>query len=252
MNYNKFIEPWNKNAEARYDQIISGKDISLSNILIPEILDLINSLGDTRTFDVLDVGCGVGVLTVVVSKKVRSVLGIDPSIASIEKANQFKMRHEATNTNFEPVSIEKYAEEPNTFDLVIAHMTLHTIEKLLPALISIRKCMKQNGKFLFSIPHPCFYLEDKDIVSKTDFQYSVSNFYEIEFTISKDRRPLESLTPFFHRPLEVYSTSLFKAGFVIEKILEPMPQKAKTRKKYSIPREKPHFFVALCSTVVRD
>src|SRR5215470_9582966 len=77
------VSEWDKLAPVRFDQISSGKDITYKHVLCPQIVLLADPLGERR---VLDVGCGVGFLSVAVAEKAKSGIAIDPRPGSIEAA----------------------------------------------------------------------------------------------------------------------------------------------------------------------
>jgi hypothetical protein len=54
--------PWDLNARSRHQQIVDGKDISLTKILCPELMALIEHASPNHYPSVLEVGCGTGYL----------------------------------------------------------------------------------------------------------------------------------------------------------------------------------------------
>ena len=249
MKKKDLIKPWDINAEQRHQQLLSGKDISFSKILVPNVLELLRKVSSHKTLRVLDIGCGTGVLAKEIAKNVREVIGIDPSQKSIEIASIYNK--EVDNVIFECASIEEFAiKHKSVVEIAIANMTLHSIKDISAALDSIYFCLKPNGVFIFSIPHPCFYLEHKGSFKELDYQYNRPSSYKIAFTISNIQTPLPSPTPFFHRPLQDYFNSVTYAGFIIDKILEPFPTK-KIMALYPSKKEwrYPHFLIVRCSKV---
>lgn len=237
-------EAWDKNAYQRHMQILEGRDISFSKLIVPQILGLLQSLDGYTSFSVLDIGCGTGVLAHILAKYVSRVVGIDSSANSIQIAREYTKEDE--NAVVECVGIENYVvSHSDKFDLAVANMTLQTVESLELALKKISNSLKEKGVLIFSIPHPCFWTRIRQDISESEYAYTTPSSHLIPFTISKDPDPLPCPVPYFHRPLEVYSSALYEAGFVIERIREPFPSQELAR-EYPKPRKYPAFLVLAC------
>jgi len=247
MNSNdKFIKPWDKNAHKRHQQLKEGLDISFSKILVPAVISLIRDLEGHENFKTLDIGCGSGVFSQILSDNVNYVTAIDPSCESIQIARKFN--ENTKNISFICTSIEEFSPKPfGLFDLVIAHMTFHTIKNLDITFRKITEIIKEKGYLVFSIPHPCFYFQQKGNLKNYKFSYNTPDLYWIPFTISQDRTPLPAKTPYFHRKIEIYTSKLFKSGYVINKIIEPFPDQ-RMMSLYPSDRnwKSPHFIIFLC------
>jgi SAM-dependent methyltransferase len=246
-NPKNLIDPWDRNAEARHRQILSGYDISFSKVLVPSVLGLIRSLKGYEYFTCLDVGCGSGVFTKILAENLATVKGIDPSENSIRIAQSYLSG--VPNASIDCLGIEDF---PSTrlqrYNLVVANMTLHVLQELDVALQIISDSMKTDGYFIFSVPHPCFYIEHKDGVRKRImYQYNKPRYYEIPFTISLDQNMLPAKTPFFHRRIQDYSISLYNSNLSILKISEPFPDHHSMAQYPPTKQwEYPHFMIFLC------
>ncbi len=78
---------------------------------------------------VLDVGCGVGILTTWYATRCPDVtfLGIDRSLKSIETARRFAQSHQLENVSFHHCEIPEH-EMPGTFDAIVATQALFQSE----------------------------------------------------------------------------------------------------------------------------
>ncbi len=216
------LEAWDQNAQLRHEQIVAGKDLSFSKLLVPELLEILQGLKDFASFSVLDVGCGTGDLSHTLAKHVRHVLGIEPSRKSFLIAKDYTKNDK--NVLIKRIRIESFIRRYSaTFDFVVAHMVLQALDPLLPALRNISKALKRRGYFVLTVPHPCFWPIYKKEITQSNYQYHISSFHQVPFTISNDPNPLPSFTPYFHRSLEEYSSALHEAGFTIERLREPFP-----------------------------
>ena len=215
------INAWDINAKSRHKQIIEGQDLSFDSVLSPTIIKLLRKIDNIKTHKVLDVGCGSGVLTNKVSDFVRSITGVDPSKSSIELAkNEFGNK---ANLNFICSKVETLKPR-GKYHIVYSNMTFHAIRDIKLAFTSIASHLDSNGLFIFSIPHPCFWVNYRKKIGHDDyknFSYKQNSSHQIRFSISTDRNPLPGLVPYFHRPIEYYSSKLLESGFEIARIYEP-------------------------------
>jgi SAM-dependent methyltransferase len=217
---NRIASEWNQNAAARCRQIAEHKDISHDKVLIPAIVRL---AAEVRGKNVLDIGCGCGYLAAKIGRSAKSVLGIDISQKMIEQAT---LRHATKNVSFMHVSIETLAVgRRRAFDLCLSNMSVITMPDLRAAFEAVRNVLRPEGRFVFSIAHPCFWNVYRHDESQSGFDYWCPHSVIAPFRITMDRRPLPARTTYFHRPLSFYCRSLRKAGFRIEDIDEPTPPK---------------------------
>ncbi len=236
MDISSISKEWDKNAEQRYRQIRSGKDISYHHILVPTILTL---LGDISGKEGMDIGCGPGVLTRLIAQRVKKIVGIDISeqmisIASIE-CEKF------SNTKFQCSDVEDYLSrcKPNAFDFAVANMFFNTVHEIDKILKGLHKVLRNESKFIFSIAHPCFWNSYRCIIRKNKYQYTEACSAKWRFKISLDQEGLPKPVTFFHRPLSAYSSAIRNAGFHILGLYEPMPNKRIEKlypKKWEFPR----------------
>lgn len=91
----------------------------------------------------LDIGCGTGEFTYKLSKKIKSVSGIDLSPVMIEEAIK---RHSGENIKYSIQDFDQLDEE-STFDYVVSVATFHHLN-LETALPKIERILKRNGKLL--------------------------------------------------------------------------------------------------------
>src|SRR2546428_13594360 len=74
---------WDRLAEERHREIVSGEDLSFDKILAPTTLRLLEPADKTLT---LDIGCGTGDFTLRLAQIAARVIGIEPSSASLAVA----------------------------------------------------------------------------------------------------------------------------------------------------------------------
>ncbi|MBN1975298.1 MAG: methyltransferase domain-containing protein [Sedimentisphaerales bacterium] len=211
-------EEWDNISKIRYNQIIDGKDISYRYVILPCVLDLAKKSNFSK---VIDIGCGTGVLTSMLAKRSNKVLAIDISPKSIEITKSHCKKQK--NILFNTISIEDYAFKckSQTFTLAIANMTIMTCLNLFSFLKAIEKLLIKGGTFIMTGIHPCFWPQYWGYDKAKWFDYKKEIIIEAPFRISKDIT--EYKTTHIHRPLDMYINMLIRCGFIINKIIEPIP-----------------------------
>jgi SAM-dependent methyltransferase len=136
--------------------------------LHPLITSLSNNNGDTPTLDVLEVGCGTGLLTLRVAPHVKHIVAIDPAQGMIEMLNTklssptapkniTAICHLLTNPE-DPVLPPASASQstgPGTgarrkFDLILSHLVMHHVPDLRQFLSVLRGCLKSGGRVVLT------------------------------------------------------------------------------------------------------
>ena len=163
--------------------------------------------------NVLDAGCGSGSLTHWLIELGADVIGLDASPHMLEHA-QKRVQGKANlilHDLREPLDFL----DDNTVDLVTSSLVLHYVDNLELDFGEFYRVLKLGGYLVFSIGHPF-----------TDFVYRPSdNYYDVE-VISFDWAGFtdEPVTvSSYRRSLEGYTEALATAGFIIERLTEPIP-----------------------------
>src|SRR5437870_4613196 len=78
-------QEWDKLAEERHRQIVSGEDLSFHHVVVPIARRLFDGSDGTT---VLDIGSGTGDFTVQLAQIVQKVIAIEPSSASMALAQR--------------------------------------------------------------------------------------------------------------------------------------------------------------------
>lgn len=118
---------------------------------------------DAKTLDVLEIGCGTGLLTFLVAPSVREVIAVDAAAGMIE-ALEGKIRtaggenanivpiamllEDPEDSRLPPADVDAHAGDGGPrrkFDLVISHLVLHHIPDLKAVLRTMFGCLKAGG-----------------------------------------------------------------------------------------------------------
>lgn len=95
--------------------------------------------------DVLDFGCGTGLLTLQLQPFVRSITGVDSSAGMLDVLTQKSIKHHLHNVKTLQLDLEQGDALPGNYHLVVSNMTLHHIENVKPLLGLLHKAIAPAG-----------------------------------------------------------------------------------------------------------
>lgn len=112
------------------------------------ILDWLNEFASLK---ILNVGCGSGELSHLLTEKGHEVIGIDPNEQYIEIAQKQTRELNLKRCSFQVSSLENYPAD-ELFDVVIATDVIEHIEDEQSALKKLVSLIKPNGFLVISVP----------------------------------------------------------------------------------------------------
>jgi hypothetical protein len=108
-------------------------------------------------------------------------------------------------------------------------MALQDIKDYKRAVSEVARVSKNRGRFVFTIPHPCF-----EMISTKENRISANDRYfgaaedHIQWKMERLLKPFETTS--FHRTLTEYFDVLHKNRLLVRRLVEPQPTKQGTRK----------------------
>jgi ubiquinone/menaquinone biosynthesis C-methylase UbiE len=235
----KVSKEWDEASESWADFIRTGKDYYREEMNNPATFKMI---GNVNGKQLLDLSCGEGHNTRILAKKGARVIGVDFSHEMIRLARQ-KEKEDRLGIKYyvsDPADLKEFENE--RFDIVTCFMALMDIERYEDALSEVARILKKNGKFVFSITHPCFeygdmvngepiaewkYKEGKENAAKKKPSHLEIRRYfgifrcKVSWDMKRLAKPFQTTS--FHRTLTDYFQALHKSGFVVTKVVEPRP-----------------------------
>jgi len=212
---------WDDAAESWVEFVRKGNDYYRDELNNPATFKLI---GDVKDKLVLDLACGEGYNTRILAAKGAEVIGIDFSEKFIElaKREEAKMKHGIKYYVQDASDLREFST--SHFDLVTCFMSLQDIKNYKKAISEVSRVLKNQGRFIFSIPHPCF-----ETITLNGRRISAGKRYfgALKYSIQWDMERLEKpfRTASFHRALTDYFDAIFRNKLFVSRLVEPKPTK---------------------------
>lgn len=175
---------------------------------------------------VLDLGCGYGENCREFSRLGASkVVGIDISDKMLEIA---KSENDCDNVSFIQMSMNDLSTCEGKFDVVLSSLAVHYIENFDKLLTSIYGLLNDNGIFIFSQEHPLTTALKKGPRWSRDESGNIVHYNLTDYSDLGERKTtwiVDNVIK-YHRSFSAILNALISAGFVIEKVVEPLPNEA--------------------------
>jgi len=186
-------------------------------------------LGNVRGKKIVELGCGAGQTSITLSKRGAACSGIDFSREQIEYG-RFLAKKEKAKVNFVLGDLNNLDGRfpKNYFDIAFSIFAFQYIENLDRLFASVRKILKKNGLFVFSLDHPIWTsgewkkIKGKEVFVLSDYFKRRKVFWSWEF-----HKGIKGNFYYYHKSFEDFFRNLTKNGFVVEDVVEPYPLGAK-------------------------
>jgi len=204
------IQTWDRIADM-YAQMIGTTEDRIYPLFKAVLWE---SLGDLHGRNVLDLGCGHGWLSQAMLEVGASVWGIDGSKELLTKAQslspQAKFMEWDLSRGLPPLDAR--------FDRIVSHMVLMDIPQIDTLLQSVHRVLHEKGKFIFTLPHPCFFNQKSYRDEITGQMYCKVTGY-----LQPETWWIESFGghQHYHRSLTDYFDCLRANQFAVTRLYEP-------------------------------
>ena len=197
------------------------KKINANNLFeIPALFSMMPELKGKR---ILDLGCGFGEhCKQFVNYGAEKVVGIDISKKMLEVAMAENCDPKIQYIN---ISMEDIAQLQERFDIVISSLAVHYVEDFDVVIKNVYNLLDENGIFIFSQENPlCTCHTGGDRWTRDEkgnklylnlSDYGVEGERESVWFVDNVKK--------YHRTFSTIVNTLVKAGFNIEKMIEPLP-----------------------------
>ena len=174
-------------------------------------------LGNLEGKRVLELGCGGGHAAVAMAKQGAKVISIDPSSERIDRVRAL-LEQEETKVELRQGDLADLAwVRADTVDAVVSIYALATVDDPDRVYRQVHRVLRRECPLVLSVPHPAFAMVDP---AASDPLRVARSYW------SRDGRPWEADDldgVDYPRPISEIFTSLGRANFRVDTILEPEP-----------------------------
>jgi SAM-dependent methyltransferase len=173
----------------------------------PAVLEL---AGDVAGLRVLDAGCGPGLYSEELLARSAEVVALDRSPAMVELARRRlgSKAHVVQADLAEPLPFAA-----GEFDLVVCALVIHHLDDREACLRELFRVLRPRGRAVVSTQHPT-----------TDWLRKGGSYFETkEEEDIWHRDDGDHTVHFWREPLTAFCAAIAAAGFLIERLVEPLP-----------------------------
>jgi SAM-dependent methyltransferase len=205
-------------SRARYDEIAGFYETATgADATDPAARVVLEMVGDVHDHQILDLACGHGRLSRELARRRARVIAVDVSSRLLDSARSMEASA-SLGIDYRQVDVTvSDALEREVFDGVACNYGLSDIDDLDGALATVARVLRPNGRFVFSILHPCFPGWGTDAPSA----WPPDRGYHQEGWWLADNSGFRGKVGSHFRMLSTYVNALVRHGLVIERVEEP-------------------------------
>jgi ubiquinone/menaquinone biosynthesis C-methylase UbiE len=132
-NFDQAAEHW----DHRPQRVLLAQDVADA---------VLRKIADTSALDVLDFGCGTGLLTLQLQPLVHSITGVDNSSGMLHVLNQKITNLKLANARTFLCDLEQGDSLPGKYDLIVSSMTFHHVRRIEPLLEHFYATLAPGGR----------------------------------------------------------------------------------------------------------
>lgn len=220
---------WDTNA-AFWDEHMGEGNIFHLHLVEPGMLHLLDLQPAER---VLEIACGNGQFARKLTSLGARVTASDFSSNMLDRA---RAHAEPFNDRVDYRVLDAADEQQlralgaNAYDAVVCNMALMDMSDIAPLFHALPHLLKPQGRFVFSTMHPCFNSNNPIFLAEMfEEQGTVLETHALKLTQYLQSRTYPGLAMlgqpvahyYFHRPLHELLGTAFRAGLVLDGLLEP-------------------------------
>jgi SAM-dependent methyltransferase len=206
---------WDDSASAWIDGVGTDGDWGRRTVLDAPMTARVSGRGFNRA---LDVGCGEGRFCRIMQGQAIDTVGIDPTVALIERARGLDPAGDYRVAHAETIDLPDHS-----FDLAVCYLSLIDIDALQSAIAQIHRVLRPGGVLLIAnlqsfntAAGPDGWTADSDGIQR----FSIDHYLDerVQWVAWAGIRVQN-----WHRPLGTYMQALLGAGFKLRHFAEPEP-----------------------------
>jgi len=206
---------------ARYDEIADFYTVRTGDdVTDPATAGLLALLPDDLAGRrLLDLACGSGRISRVLARRKATVVGVDISVALLNKARASEHSDQLGITYVHGDATIAQALAGEVFDVVVCNHGLADIDDLDGVLATTERVLVDNGVFVFSLLHPCFPGRGTEAPSS----WAPGAGYYREGWWLADNPGFRGKVGSNHRMLSTYLNALLRHSLTLDAVAEPPP-----------------------------
>lgn len=188
-------------------------------------------LPDLQEKAVLDLGCGYGENCYdFVKKGAKLVVGVDISRKMLDIANR---EYSDKLIDYIHMDMKEIGLLNQKFDLVFSSLAFHYVKDFKKLLRDINKLLNRNGILLFSQEHPYTTAPKAGPEWTKDDKGNKIHYNLSDYMYSGERhyRWFVDDVEKYHRPISEIVNSIISCGYIINKVVEPVPDEYALEKR---------------------
>jgi SAM-dependent methyltransferase len=171
----------------------------------PAVLGLLGEVAGRR---ILVVGCGSGLYAAELAQRGADVVGFDSSAKLVRRAREQVGGDADLRVHDVREPLDWLGDE--SFDRAVMALVLHHLDDPVPALREIHRVLRPDGRLVVSTVHPV-----------ADWRQAGGSYFSDEMI--DDTWNAGWQVRFRRAPLTTWCAEFFEAGFLIERLVEPLP-----------------------------
>ncbi len=219
---------WEDNA-GFWDERMGAEGNDFHRLLVrPAVERLLGDVGGQR---VLEIACGNGLFARRLAHLGAQVVATDTSSAMLERARV----HDSAGIEYRELDAADAAQldslPESGFGAVVCNMALMDMADIGPLAVALPRLLKQDGRFVFSITHPCFNtlgarfiheFEDRSGVAHEASGVQITRYATAATGegVAIYGQPAKQL--YFDRPLNGLLRPFFESGLAVDGLEEPV------------------------------
>ena len=219
-------DAWNSNAKFWDERMADGNDF-FNTLVWPSVEALLSPQPGEL---MLDVACGNGVTCRRLSRAGTKVVAFDFSEEMIRAAKKHAGDAQLDYRVIDATDVSALSElGEGRFDGALCNMALMDLADARPLMTALASLLRANGRFVFSILHPCFNnpaavqmgeLQDRGGAIITTYSVKISRYLTSYTQVGSAMHGQPVPHPYFHRSLGTILSDGFAAGFVLDGLEE--------------------------------
>lgn len=207
---------WEDHADWWIDGFTDGADPEYEEQILPMAAAEIDGYSS-----VLDIGCGDGQISRLLSGRGHRVVGVDPTW------NQIRVAHErGGGAAYLRTTADELPFADASFDAALACLVFEHIDAVDAAIAEVARVVRPGGRFAFFLNHPLLQTPDSGwiddhMVDPPEQYWRIGPYLTESETV--EQVELGVFIRFIHRPLSRYVNTLAEHGLMLERMAEPAP-----------------------------